>query len=82
MLLVEDWPVASWGGLFVFFNLCCLGGALLLCVWGYAVTVIWHKTSAVECVGLAIAVLTYAFCLSCAGNNFWPYEEPGENSNK
>lgn len=50
MLLVEDWPVASWGGLFVFgfffFNLCCLGVALLLCVRGYAVTVIWHKTSA------------------------------------
>lgn len=70
------------GGFICFFNLCCLGFALLLCVWGHTVTVIWCKTSTMECVGFALAVLTYVFCLSCSGNNVWPYEEPGENSNK
>lgn len=74
--------LCSWGFyLFFFFNLCCLGVALLLCVWDYSVAVIWCKTFAMECVGPS-PCCAYAFCLSCARNNVWPCEEPGESSNK
>jgi len=76
VLLEDDRTAASLGVLFVALELrCCSVFGAMLSLSSGARLLLWNAS-------LALAVLPYAFCLSCAGNNVWPYEEPGENSNK